>query len=355
MRIFLFLTLVLTCTTAKKKSKTERCADWKNTFTQCLDLGYVRRKCGDDNTNAESTKELKKLRCGKVERKLTKNCAMKCPPPPPAPVPSCSDGLQKDYRGEVNHTISGFTCMNWRQQSPHKHTRTEANYPNSGLGDHNYCRNPDDEDEGAWCYTTSPDQRWDYCGIPKCDGSVSCWDGLQKDYRGPLQVTESGERCQKWTAQSPHSHSRTPANYPGAGLGDHNYCRNPDSEEGGAWCYTTNSYQRWDYCTAPRCSDSDKYCWNGLQKTYRGPKQTTRKGKQCQKWTAQSPHKHSRTVDNYPEEGLGDHNYCRNPDNEPGGAWCYTTDSDERWDYCQVKTCEGEADIENAGKPETSK
>ena len=34
-------------------------------------------------------------------------------------------------------------------------------------------------------------------------------------------------------------------------------------------------------------------------------------------------------------------NYCRNPDNEPNGPWCYTIDPDKRWEYCDVKLCSG--------------
>ena len=38
-----------------------------------------------------------------------------------------------------------------------------------GLGDHNYCRNPDNEPEGPWCYNgEGRDPRWEYCGIPHC-------------------------------------------------------------------------------------------------------------------------------------------------------------------------------------------
>ena len=134
----------------------------------------------------------------------------------------------------------------------------------------------------------------------------------QKTYTGTVQQTLSGMTCQKWTAQSPHGHSRTPQNYPNTGLGDHNYCRNPDNMPGGAWCYTANPLQRWDYCDVPTL---------------------------CQKWTSQSPHKHSRTPENYPDTGLGDHNNCRNPDNGPEGAWCYTTDPDLRWEHRNVPKC----------------
>ncbi|XP_063687199.1 plasminogen-like [Bolinopsis microptera] len=250
------------------------------------------------------------------------------------------NGLQKDYRGSIKETISGETCMKWTDQNPHAHSRTEENYPNSGLGDHNYCRNPDNEPNGAWCYTTNPLQRWDYCPVPSCTED-KCWDGLQKDYRGPLQVTESGEQCQKWTEQYPQEHSRTEENYPEAGLGNHNYCRNPDNEPAGAWCYTTNPDKRWDYCDVPKCPSTlaKKDCWDSLQKDYRGGVKETISGDTCMKWTEQNPHEHSRTEKNYPNSGLGDHNYCRNPDNEPMGAWCYTTNPLQRWDYCPVPSC----------------
>merc|ERR1711935_255014 len=73
-------------------------------------------------------------------------------------------------------------------------------------------------------------------------------------YRGHVAHTKSGKKCQKWTAQKPHKHTRTPGNkrYHGKGLGPHNHCRNPDGEKGGVWCYTTTA-KRWEFCHVHTC------------------------------------------------------------------------------------------------------
>jgi len=86
------------------------------------------------------------------------------------------------------------------------------------------------------------------------------------------------------------------------------------------------------------CAGCQKATTKG--KDYRGDVSVTKSGKTCQAWDQQSPHTHPVfTEENKQESGLGEHNYCRNP-NEPGGVWCYTTDSDKRWEYCPVPFCE---------------
>ncbi|XP_030834874.1 putative apolipoprotein(a)-like protein 2 [Strongylocentrotus purpuratus] len=90
-------------------------------------------------------------------------------------TPACrEDSTGVNYRGDLSQTINGHTCQAWTSQEPHTHTNTPANVPNAGLDD-NYCRNPDNVDT-AWCYTTNPEIRWEYCAVgfldPKCKGSV---------------------------------------------------------------------------------------------------------------------------------------------------------------------------------------
>ena len=82
-----------------------------------------------------------------------------------------------DYRGKVAKTAAGTTCQAWSEQIPWHHTMTTIAYPDSGLGGHNFCRNPDGEN-GAWCYTLDyPNMRWDFCDVGQrsesCDASAS--------------------------------------------------------------------------------------------------------------------------------------------------------------------------------------
>ena len=83
-------------------------------------------------------------------------------------------------------------------------------------------------------------------------------EALGRDYRGHVAVTNTGKTCQKWTSQVPFEHSQN-LNSPDEGLGDHNYCRNPDSEPLGPWCYTVDPAVRWAYCDVPSCYDVGEF------------------------------------------------------------------------------------------------
>ena len=69
-------------------------------------------------------------------------------------------------------TVSGRSCQRWDSQSPHRHRNDKARkFPDNTVSDAaNFCRNPDNG-SGPWCYTTDPDQRWEYCEVPPCYGN----------------------------------------------------------------------------------------------------------------------------------------------------------------------------------------
>jgi len=149
-------------------------------------------------------------------------------------------------------------------------------------------------------------------------------------YSGNWSTTVSGRTCQTWAKDSPHSHNYNDQ--------EENFCRNP-SKGTGPWCYTTDPDKRWEYCDVPICEDTstprDVGCLDEddfLGTNYTGGRTTTRSGRTCQHWCSDSPHSHS-----YNDGGEG--NFCRNPSSSNGGPWCYTTDPDKRWEYCDIPTC----------------
>uniref|UniRef100_A0A8C1G686 Plasminogen n=1 Tax=Cyprinus carpio TaxID=7962 RepID=A0A8C1G686_CYPCA len=268
----------------------------------------------------------------------------------------------ENYRGKISTTASGLTCQRWDSQKPHNHGYIPSVLPDKFL-EENYCRNPDGEPK-PWCFTTSPSIRWESCSIPRCREPVipegeECYEGDGSSYRGAMSETISGKKCQFWTSMEPHQHSKTPQNFPAADL-RRNLCRNPDGDQA-PWCYTTDPTVRWEYCNIERCdskpgtqepptnpepaaspsTSQETDCKVGNGATYRGPTSTTIMGVTCQAWSSMTPHPHlSFNPETHPDKGL-ESNQCRNPDNDVNGPWCYTTDPNKKWDYCQIPDCDG--------------
>ena len=71
-----------------------------------------------------------------------------------------------DYKGTVSHTVSGRECLRWDEQSYCKGCRGE---------DENYCRNPDEDSRGVWCFVDGLDENdntyYEHCSqIEDCPG-----------------------------------------------------------------------------------------------------------------------------------------------------------------------------------------
>ncbi|GCB64141.1 hypothetical protein scyTo_0013290 [Scyliorhinus torazame] len=79
-------------------------------------------------------------------------------------------------------------------------------------------------------------------------------------------------------------------------------------------------------------------CYNDNGRFYQGSVNVTASGIPCQKWSQQAPHFHRRMPELFPEL-TNSENYCRNPGGESQRPWCYTTDRDIRWEFCNVPLC----------------
>jgi len=116
-------------------------------------------------------------------------------------------------------TKKGCTCHpDWKREGFDKCT----NPRNKG------CCNPDQDEKGAWCFTTTQCSglTYDYCMPPKT-----------------APKTHEGCRCMKgWTYNGKKSSAST------------GHCFNPNNHAGGTWCFIVKnscgrgSYETWDYC-----------------------------------------------------------------------------------------------------------
>ena len=260
------------------------------------------------------------------------------------------------YRGMVSTTKSGHRCQRWDSQTPNAHSFAWPRlYPEDTVSEaENFCRNPDryKKKKGPWCFTTTPGVEWEYCDIPYCQEEECKTHIRGMAYSGDVSVTKSGRTCQRWDSQEPHTHKEDDlADFPDASIADAaNFCRNPKDREDGPWCFTTDPSKKWEYCDIEVCepppttNGGDVICkLTGTGQTYRGTLNVTKNGLDCQRWDSQSPHKHTRDNDvMFPDNTVSEaENYCRNPDDEPFGPWCYTTDPNTRWNYCDVPDCSG--------------
>ncbi|KAJ8918921.1 hypothetical protein NQ315_016823 [Exocentrus adspersus] len=85
--------------------------------------------------------------------------------------------------------------------------------------------------------------------------TYDCVKGRGRFYQGKVNITKNGIPCQRWDAQSPHTHDSPPNIFPEL-KNSENYCRNAGGEEKRPWCFTTNPGIRWQHCDIPRCLNS---------------------------------------------------------------------------------------------------
>ncbi|XP_072042492.1 uncharacterized protein [Amphiura filiformis] len=367
------------------------CSDnqWNKDTDSCISdvaLGIVRANCETDNScDIAATNTVFGNPCGNIFKYLEVSyvcLASDC----------YSDAIGREYRGSVQQTVGGKECQSWTAQDPHGHTRTPENYPDAGLGEHNYCRNPDDTPNGPWCYTTDPNTRWAHCPVSNCDtdecatgtdncdqhaactntvGSFTCecntgftgdgvtctddnvFTNLVCEHEtlhlecGPNQVMSiisanygrlDRDICSdnQWNKDTDSCISDVALDIVRANCENVNSCDIAATNTVfGNPCGNIFKYLEVSYV----CLASDCYS-DPIGRDYRGSVHQTTDDTECQSWTAQYPHGHTRTPENYPDTGLGEHNYCRNPDEEGSGPWCYTTDPNTRWAHCPVSNCD---------------
>ncbi|XP_077326049.1 tissue-type plasminogen activator [Lithobates pipiens] len=180
----------------------------------------------------------------------------------------------------------------------------------------------------------------EHCEI---DTRTTCYQGSGESYRGNHSRTVSGAVCVNWNSPALNGKRYTTQHRDALqfGLGNHNFCRNPDGEVS-PWCYVfKDGAYNWDYCRVPSCPVDIPDCYSERGTSYRGSSSVTISGARCLRWD-------SALVKNKVfnawsgksrSQGLGTHNYCRNPDNDVR-PWCHVINGTQAgWEFCDVPKC----------------
>lgn len=181
----------------------------------------------------------------------------------------CYVNTGEHYKGNINVTISGKPCQYWKSNFPHR--ITEFNTTTLNLPE-NLCRNPDERPGGPWCFTSDPTVRTERCAVPKCGEKLpptvipvlvkdvatryqqtNCLPGNAESYTGTLSVSLHGHTCLDWNLPIVKALFVGKDFNPEVTLSK-NYCRNPDGDLEGPWCYVKKAGNiTIDYCDLELC------------------------------------------------------------------------------------------------------
>ncbi|KAM5226055.1 prothrombin isoform 3-T3 [Hipposideros larvatus] len=188
-----------------------------------------------------------------------------------------------NYRGNESFTRSGIECQLWRSRYPHKPEINSTTHPGADLQE-NFCRNPDGSSTGPWCYTSDPTMRREECSIPVCGTNgvtveltprsggarvnesptvEQCVLERGRHYQGSLAVTIHGSPCLAWASSQAEALSKDQDFSPAVPLVK-NFCRNPDGDEEGAWCYVGGKPGDFEYCDLHYCEEPLDETGDGL-------------------------------------------------------------------------------------------
>ncbi|XP_060767229.1 prothrombin isoform X2 [Neoarius graeffei] len=194
-------------------------------------------------------------------------------------------------------------------------------------------------------------------GIRIClDHKGLCYVNTGECYNGDVNITISGKPCQYWASNFPHK--ITEFNVTELKLPE-NFCRNPDKRPSGPWCFTSDPTVRTEKCAVPKCGEtspppvqvknvSERYsqtnCLQGNGDSYNGTLSVTLHGHTCLDWNLPKTKALSVRKDFNPEVTLLK-NYCRNPDGDLEGPWCFVKDAENLTiDYCNLELCDAPLD-----------
>ncbi|XP_069773652.1 salivary plasminogen activator gamma isoform X2 [Narcine bancroftii] len=178
----------------------------------------------------------------------------------------CYMGRGTSYRGIWSTSSTHSPCLNWNLPALDRsqYNSRASSAQQWGLGNHNHCRNPDN-DTMPWCHVYDRHVlTWAKCSLPACpqrfNTECSTKDGAE--YRGTRSYSQHGRPCLSWDSEDVRAkpHNAWMHKAPQLGLGSHNYCRNPNADAK-PWCHVRMRHTvQMEYCDIPQCTLSAENC-----------------------------------------------------------------------------------------------
>ncbi|CAG0903228.1 unnamed protein product [Darwinula stevensoni] len=233
-----------------------------------------------------------------------------------------------EYVGRRNATISGFPCQHWLARFPRDSSSITASlsaFSDEVDGSHNFCRNPDARGHGPWCFSYN-EHEWEYCDVPFCPGT----EGERCDIRVSGNCISGSSLFVFLTFLRPLS-TIFPA------IVKHH------SINGLTYLLPFPSYLI--LCiTFCHCFLLNQVHWSA-RKTKEETSIWERRMLRNPSWMSVLPNDISRAAqylkfESFPDDLHPSHNFCRNPDAQSGGPWCYNgAGTDPEWEECNIKIC----------------
>ncbi|KAM9848244.1 urokinase-type plasminogen activator-like [Aulostomus maculatus] len=110
----------------------------------------------------------------------------------------CRSGDGSSYRGLISETVYGARCLNWNRFK-------NLWGASKGLGDHNYCRNPDNS-LMPWCRVRRGSRVVkEFCDVPKCsataaDSEMTCGERSERKMHKIVGGSFTPIQSQPWVA-----------------------------------------------------------------------------------------------------------------------------------------------------------
>ncbi|XP_050296163.1 uncharacterized protein LOC126736018 isoform X3 [Anthonomus grandis grandis] len=185
--------------------------------------------------------------------------------PPMALLPECAiNPNEPDYSGTQDVTSEGLPCLPWSGKKMIPDDMTTLFKNESAILDwKNFCRDPGSQGEGTFCYALNqtPVKKAEktFCKLRKCKSQQCKMAGTGNDFIGQVSTTRSGRSCDSWSISPGSVHHEYMYIFNDSYFAEMNakdardFCRNPNRDISGSWCYTKDPQVVQDVCSVRDC------------------------------------------------------------------------------------------------------